>query len=332
VETGVTKRARKLTATVNRCVAPVGASATDHGALSVSIASTREQVDAIRPQWIRTMAGCGVEAADAVADLFTALLDVAGSPAQPYVVLFGNEEGNGGPRAAICGRTQRRCVTCRLGCLSLPTPKLRCLQIDDGGLFTDGSSAASHAVVRHLEELLGGRVIQHLAVNHLPCQHPAFSELSRNATVAIGPAVHCRLSIPRSFDELMKMFSAKHSYNLQRQDDLLVAHLGGKLTLREFDRAEQLDRFLTGAAAVAARTRQGGHCRALADDAHWRAVLGTEAKNGRFRGYWLEDEQDKPIAFQAGARWGNTYRLMASSFLPELRHLSPDTVLHIRVL
>jgi CelD/BcsL family acetyltransferase involved in cellulose biosynthesis len=60
-------------------------------------------------------------------------------------------------------------------------------------------------------------------------------------------------------------------------------------------------------------------------------VLIAEARHGRFRGYWLERD-GSPLVFQVGARWRNTYRLLATAYLPELRRFSPGIVLHMRVL
>jgi CelD/BcsL family acetyltransferase involved in cellulose biosynthesis len=294
------------------------------------VASTRQQLDALRPRWIEAMSHCGVESAGAFADLFTTFVEVAPADAEPHVAVFGDASADG-PKAVICGRIERRSVLCRFGYFSLRTPMLRCMIVDDGGLFSNSSPAASKAIVDHLKELLSSGGAQYLEVRHLPLDHPAFPALSRLATISTGPEPHWRLNLPSSFEEFMKPFSPKHRYNRRRQDRMLCDHFGGKVTMRKFDSPDHLDEFIAGASDIVAKSYQGGLGVGLSDNAYWRSVLGTEARRGRFCGYWLESE-GRPFVFQAAARWGTSYRVLATSFLPELRQLAPGIVLHLRVL
>ena len=291
-------------------------------------AESVQELSELRADWEHLQQRYGEAAPDAAPDLFAATLPVLGSGARPHVALFRDAEG---PRALLVGRTVRRAVACRFGYYRVRTPRLHCLEVPYGGLVTDRSPGAGRAVLSYVEDLLRRRAVEHLVLEHLPRRHELFESLARLAVVARSE-MHWRLDlVPGSFEETLRQFGKKHRYNMRRADRMLVEHFGGAVSLRLFARAGELDAFFGGASQVVSGSYQARLGVGLADNPRWRTILGNLAERGRLRAFWLE-ANGTPIAFQAGAVWNEMYLLLATSYLPAFAHLSPGTVLLVRVL
>jgi CelD/BcsL family acetyltransferase involved in cellulose biosynthesis len=296
-------------------------------AIEPVIARSKQQLAAIRSQWFALQHECGMSAPQAMYDLFVGTLDVISGGSRPYVVIFKDQHGG---RAMIVGRLSHRSLPCKFGYAKLTTPMLNCLEIMDGGLITDGTAAARAATLSHLRQMLTNREVELLIVERLSTEHELFQPLWSRALSA-PREMHWKLSLADGYEQMLKKYSGKHRLTLRKKDRVLVEHFDNKVELKQFVHLEEVPTFLKTAAALNAQTYQGALGVGLRDDARWRAILNVEARAGRMRGYWLECD-GVPIVFQVGAIWGDTYKLLATSFLPQHAKISPGIVLHMRVL
>lgn len=77
-------------------------------------------------------------------------------------------------------------------------------------------------------------------------------------------------------------------------------------------------------------THQAGLGVAFTDSPTWREILTLEAREGRWRGYWLLCG-GQPVAYEVGCVYDDTFFLEATGFLPELGRFNPGTLLLIKV-
>lgn len=300
---------------------------------TVKIATTIDEVLAMRSEWDKLREQSSIISPNADIDRFITTVKALGNKAKPYVALIRNE---GKARAMILGRSQLRSGDFRFGYLRVPSPVLNSLDIVYGGVLNDASDIAIDAVVKHLRLLLTEAQFDQVSINHLPLRDPLSQALIsddvlQSKSVCSNPNLHWQFDLEgKSYDQTISRFSRKHRYNMRRTDRLLVEHFSGNVKLRIFQHPQQIDELISGASQIVSQTYQarlGG----FSDTRLNRELVGLEAERGRLRAYWLECD-GKPIAFQIGAVYANTYHLLSTAFLPQFKQLSPGQVLLVRVI
>ena len=318
----------------NTDAAPCASTLVQDRSLETVCATSPEQVEFLREDWLLICARHARASLYANPDLFLATIAHESNSCEPYVVVF---RRGGTPCALIVGQTGKRRLLCRLGYVKLHTPEIACLDILYGGLVTDGDLSTTQAVLGHLRALLRNSHTGLVIIHYLPVSHELFAQL-RDGIGFPSPAVLARVSphwrlclTPGSYEDTIKGFSKKHRYNMRRTNRLLLEHFNHDVALRTFTQIEQLDEFGRGATSIAAKTYQAGLGVGFSNTSLWRTVLRTHALKGRLRCYWLECK-GSPIAFQIGVVYGKMYVLVATGYLPKYKDLSPGTVMLLRVL
>lgn len=297
-------------------------------------ARTIDELPALEPPWIALRTAHGAATPNAEPQRFAATVEALGADVEPHVTLLGDVSD---PRAIIVARRSTRRLGCRVGYLSLPSPRLRCLDVVYGGLITDGSEQAKQAVCDHLRLALEARDVDHVMVNHLPVTHELFGRLSRGfvftpAGLDGSPSPHWRFTFAAGpFKNTLARFSRKHRYNVRRADRLLVDHFGGDVTLEAITRADELDGFVDDAVRITNAGWQGVAGAGFGDPQVQRALLARAAEQNRLRCYRLRCAGEA-IAYQAGVVCDDVYHLQATGFLPHLARLSPGQVMLIRAM
>ncbi|MBI3843449.1 MAG: GNAT family N-acetyltransferase [Planctomycetes bacterium] len=301
---------------------------------SVEVAISHADVEATRSDWLSLRKRHGVATPNSDPDRYLAALRAMGDDVQPHVSIF---RDGGAVRALVVGRTTRRRIRCDFGYARLSTPSLRCLDVVYGGLITDKSPATAERVLTHFESLLAQGRVDCVMINHLPVEHELQASLSMGgenlrAGVANPASLHWRFSlVPGSYEETTQHFSRKHRYNLRRTDRLLVERFSGDVNVRCFQREDQIEEFVAGAAQIAGKSYQAALGGGFSDTPLWRAIVQCEARLGRWRSYVLECAGE-PIAYQLGVVYGETYFLEATGHLTDYESFSPGTVLLLRVI
>ncbi len=291
-------------------------------------AASLDELAALRDEWLQLYSRQPIVTPWSHPDRYVAELRVAAPGTAPHVTLL---RGRAGQRGMIVGRTFDARLPCQVGYLTVQTPRVRLLHVVHGGLLTDGTAVVRQAIVDHLRQLLRRGGVDLVSINHLPLEHECWGDLLQAGAVAQQAEPHWLLRMEGSYDDVLGQFSAKQRNNIRRNDRRLAERLGGELSLRRFDAPESLEEFASGAAAIAARTYQGGLGCGFAPSPVWMSILRAEAAAGRTRCYWLEC-RNEPIAFQVGGVYEGIYFADFTGYLPQYADFSPGLVQLGRVL
>jgi hypothetical protein len=265
------------------------------------------------------------------------LRDVAGHYGMPCVIFV----PTGATHSIIVGRIENEPFALGIGYLKIKMPRLRTLRVVETGILcAPETAAAPYFVAKVLNDLLRSSAIDHLAINNLPADHPfggcldQFAEAS--STSGFGfvrePRVHWRTQLlhPTTGERLVH-HSSKTRYNLRRNSRKLDEFFGGKTELVRVERAEQVDAFVRDATAIIRQTYHAALGIGVKDTPAYRQFLTDTASDGCLCGYKLM-AGDQAIAYLVGDVNEKTFRLWATSFLPQYGSLSPGIVLLARAL
>lgn len=291
-----------------------------------TIVERLQDLDGVRAAWQHLRAAALLRPPNSDPDRYAVVMrHLPGSP-RPYVALL----QSGAANAIIIARQGLRRVTSKIGYLSFTSSHLRCLDVEYGGVITNGRAESTAAAGAFLADLLRSRSIEYLTINHLR---------SDDALLRHIPACHYTFEphhqfalSPHNPDRTMAGFSKKHRYNLRRADRQLKDHLGG-LELLVTTLESEVDAFLEAAWAVTGRSYHGALRIGLASfrPEFIRELLAAEARMGRLRCYLLVG-RGQPIAYQVGCIYDDTFYLEATSFDPAFGVYSPGQVLLARVI
>ena len=300
-----------------------------NGKARIFVATSPTEFAALRDDW-RVLRKCSPALNPATdPNVFAALFSIPEDRSEPHVVLC--RRGTS-PCALLLGRIRVRADVARLGYLRIQKPKLRHLDVEYGGLATDGSPGSADLVAGYCADLLRRRIVDCMTVNHLPCSGPLYARLGPMTGPHVPAEPHWRFRFAAGpYSATMARFSRNHRHNIRRKDQLLTAKFNGAVRVAVFDRSGRCEDFIRDAAHVASQTYQVAIGAGFGDTSFWRTVLHSMAEHGLFRSYLLI-AGERPIAFQVGCVVDNVYCLFQMGYLPEYHDLSPGSVLHCRVL
>lgn len=287
-----------------------------------------DELQALIPQWRRLQQSCVVGGRPFDPTRIVATLRVMGGSSATHALV---RSAGGDVVTMVIGRRDRRRIKCRVGYLTLPTPRLKCLNVTYGGLLVPQAMAEQDAVKTHLREVLAARDVDHIMISKMATHHPLFASFQHMRGVVIRERrPHwCADLVPGSYEETVEQFERKDRYN-RRKVRTMEKKLG-ELDLFVATREEHIDEFIAGAVEVANRSFQAALGAGFEDSPLWRAILTSAAREGLLRCYLLRCN-GAPLAFQVGTVSGSAYVLDAAAYDPEHRQLSPGTVLLILVI
>ncbi len=305
-----------------------GAKVGDNSVVELIVARTPQEVLELRADWTLLRAEFGMPTPNADLDRFLATLEGLGQDMAPHVTLIRESDK---PLALLVGRTVTRRGTSRIGYAKVRSPKLTTLELVYGGLISNGSKEASEAVLSHLQALLQERQCDHIMVNYLPIDHH-LAEALRGGAVGTGRPVirdilhwETRL-LDEETGERVHHNSSRTRATWRRKDRKLRKHFDGDLELVVVKDPEQLESFLAAADSITRKTYHGAIGVGFRDTPTWRSILAAMAGTGNLRSYLLNGG-DQALAYVGGSVYQDVFTLEATGFLPELRQLSPGTVL-----
>lgn len=250
---------------------------------------------------------------------------------EPVAALFSDT----GVRALIRGTAQARGPWYGARRLSGLLPPLQCLSIPESGIVLGDQVAALDAVRRHLGALLDRGAVDRIDILNVPTDSALHAALARDLggrfrVVSNGHVRHLRQLRDPGSGAPIQQNSAKTRQSLRRKLRNLSDAFGGAFEFLRFDAPESTDRFVALAAEVTAHTYQVALNVGVKDDAPTRALARELAAEGLFRGYVFLGA-GRPIAHVMGDLECGTFRLWATSFLPEWGRFSPGILLLDRV-
>jgi CelD/BcsL family acetyltransferase involved in cellulose biosynthesis len=297
-------------------------------ALSECVARERQDVLALREACEAIKQRHGAVNPQNDFERLLAVIDADGAGTSPYVATW---RKGGRVVAMLMGRRSRRVVRPRFGYVRLPGVAMECLDVVYGGLLVDQCAGIRERVAEHVQRLLRERRIDHVSFNRLPTWHAMHESLSAMGGVVDAAEKHWCMELPADVNALLVDHSSKHRSNLRRLDRRLEEECDGGLRVRVFTDADEVGEFLDVAEVIAVQSYHGALGAGVQNTARWQRMLTSEAQRGRMLCYAMHGG-GRAIAYQAGVRYGETYFAEGTSYLPDVAHLRPGTVLFMRVI
>ena len=292
---------------------------------------TLEGAGALLRSWEQVDHDGAPRPAAATADFYLPFLPELPGDNTPYVALW---DKDGLPDGVLVGRLNIRRPLVRIGKWRFPMPRLRTLNITEGGLEARDSATAEQQA-EYLRELLAGETIDCISIFRLPLDsaagHIIASGLRKPGDGNPEVIGHWFTELTDREGRIVVTNSAKTRSSFRRKDRKFIEAFNGAIELRELRTREQMTEFIQVAAQIGAASYQQGIGIGVQDNSWWHNMLGLHADNGNLRGYLLE-AGGNTIAYLVGPVVGGTFTLLATSFLPEHRAVAPGAYLLRRVI
>lgn len=305
--------------------------AAENSGLSLNVAFTLEGAKKLLHTWELADQRDTPRVATAKADFFLPFLSEIPGDTTPYIALW---KKDGVPDGILIGRLSVRRPLIKIGNRRIPAPRLRTLNITEGGLEALSAETAMEQK-RYLQALLASGDLECISIFRLSPDGDVGRVLENGLN---KPGDGNPIKVARWFTELNDRHgnpvvanSAKTRSGFRRKDRKLLEAFGGSVEIREVRDPADVAGFLKVAVNIVAASYQQSIGVGVKDDTSWKSTSRIHAENGSFRGYLLE-AKGEPIAYIVGPVVDGTFTLLATSFLPEYGKLAPGTYLLRRVI
>jgi CelD/BcsL family acetyltransferase involved in cellulose biosynthesis len=294
------------------------------------VAAIRAKAGALLDEWDALRRRLGI--ASRFNDPAGFLRGVAGHHGVPCVLAA----RAGDALAVVVATLEHEPLVHKIGYLKVPTARLRTLRVAETGILCDATPAALDAAVAALRVLMRSGAIDHLAIHNLPLDHPLAPRLAEVAAAGGGAIPvsrgrwRTRLLDPATGAKLQH-HSGRTRHKLRKRSSNLDAAFGGDVKMVRIEKADQIDGFVRAATGIIRQTYQAALGIGVKDTPAYRQLLADLAAAGQLCGYVFE-AKGEAIAYLVGDVQEGTFRLWATSFLPQHFELGPGVVLLWRVL
>jgi hypothetical protein len=270
---------------------------------------------------------------DSDPDFFLFIAGIRPEVIGPRVILARRD---GAPDAMLVGRLERRRIPIKFGYLHFSSPRMRVLNLIDGGLRGNASAENVDLLVGHvLKSLRNGDLdmayFERLQVGS-PLHH-GVRTLSRafERGISRGRTIHRWLRLPDSSEGLYKILSPEHRQNYRRKGRKLLKDFPGEVQIRRYESPDDLQLVFRDVEAIAQKTYQRGLGFGFQDSAETRGRFELAASKGWLRAFVLY-VAGNPVAYwnamaYCGTLWGDQI-----GYDPEFRRYSPGMYLSLTVL
>jgi len=236
-------------------------------------------------------------------------------------------------RSLWAGRIERVRLPLRFGYIRFKTLPLRQLTIVSGGIMGDTSEQSCRTILSEVLALLRREQIDQLHLGYLPFAHPLFRLAAKELPSwlcrdwAIRPDIHWTMSLPSTYEELLKRRSKKHRYWLNRLPRVLESTYPGEVSFRLFTEPGEVDQFAQDARAVAERSWQHAtNVGAFHGNEEEMAKCRVRAASKSFRGAILYIK-NVPSAYWLASAYQGVLHLHKTGYCQDLRKFEVGTVL-----
>jgi hypothetical protein len=303
-------------------------------ATEIQILQNVKDVENIRSLWNQMQSAEKYPQVNADIDRFLSYIDMMDGQVSPYVLIF---RRNNTPIAMIVGRIEDHCLPIRLGYKIILRLTMRCLVVVYGGVLCQKWDKELHiAFAKELRQSFSAREFDCVFFSHLATSSPISS------FVKTWPNILCRdwlpksephwcMSMPETLEEFLKTRSSKHRSNLRRYRRKMENSFPGRIRVQIYHTEEDVCKAIADAEKISVKTYQHALGVGIVNKENSKILFINAARRGWFRGFLLYVD-GKPIAFEIGLKYGNTYYLGNIGYDPKWRKHSIGTVLFLNVL
>jgi len=298
-----------------------------------SIATSVEEIEAIRPIWEEMQGKESSPAINADIDRYLSVVEAMKETVQPYVmILFHNDN----PTAMIIAWLEMHRLRIKLGYKTLLSPKLKCLTVVYGGILGEPNSDVCPFIIRGLMKQLQSRKVSMIYFNHLKTNSLIYT-LSRKLPGILSkgyfPEIenHFSMSVPENLEQFYKARSHKHRARLKRYIRKLEKEYPNGIKMVTYSQEADLDKAIKAASRISRSTYQFGLGYGFTDDSKTRCLLTTAAKQGWLRIYILYIGEE-PCAFQNWLQYEKVYIGHGKGFDPKWGKWRIGTILFLKAV
>ncbi|HEU4986900.1 MAG TPA: GNAT family N-acetyltransferase [Rhizobiaceae bacterium] len=283
-------------------------------AASVTVATTFEAVEKLRPAW----QSLSIAEIDSDIDYFLTVVRHAGEILAPHVVHIRRP---GRPDLMAVARLENLPVPFRFGYSTFGRATFRAIVLAFGGILGAQNREDEDLVIHHLLASLEKGDADLLLMRNVLVDSSLYAAFMRAVSPlrrANGQPMARRWigDIPDSFDKFLEIRSSKTRGNLRRHERQLMKEYGDRLRLRRFTRPAELPELLRDMETVASRTYQRGMGVGFMGSALDKGLMRLGLEKGWYKA-WMLYLDERPLAFWMGMAYGGTFFIGTPGFDPE---------------
>ena len=294
-----------------------------------TVATTLEQVEALRPAW-NTLPVVDI---DSDIDYFMTVVKHAKQVVRPHVVHIRRDDGSS---LIAVARLENLPVAFRFGYRTLGRVTLRAIVVTFDGILGARTREDEALVMRHLTDAFKSGKADLLLMRNVDIE----STLYQEATAATGTArrAHGQPAAPRwvacmagSLEQFLESRSVKTRETLRRHDRRLTDKFGDRLRLHRWRSLEDLPRICSDMETVAAKSYQRGLGVGYLGDPMQRGLIELGLERGWHR-TWMLSIDEQPVAFWTGLAYAGTFFAGTPGFDPEYGKYSVGRLTMLRMI
>jgi hypothetical protein len=278
--------------------------------LQVELAGTLDDLERLRAEWEQLP----WQREEAAWDYFVARLRTRPDVIGPYagVVLDGDV-----PVAGLAGRLETRHLATLVGLRSVYSPRVRLLQVVDGGVVS-AARAALPELAGLVERALRDEAVDAVALPPLEVGSElaaAFDALGRrfDRQPFIAPWTRRYLDLPAAFDDFLASLGPRTRENVRRNGRKVERAFGERLSVAVLRGPGDADRLVRDADEAARRSYQRRLGAGFADTPEQRALAQVGLEHGWLRGYLLYVD-GTPVSYWLCSVYGETMLIKTGGF------------------
>jgi len=292
-------------------------------AMTVRIARSREEVEAIREIWSSWKSD-----RDNDIDYCLKVAWSSGDFIRPHVIVIYR---NGIPVAMLVGRLERARIDTKFGFLQIPGMRARRLMFASGGFLGDSSPENCEQLVKSIIEALKRKEADVALLQHLSTESAAFQKAMCLPGIAcrdhlVKPVPHSVMRLSSSIEQVYMGFSAGLRTELRRKKKRIIRDFGSRVKIQCFQELAQLESVIPQVEQIMRMTYQRALGVGFRDTEQIRRRLRFYAEQGWLRIYLLT-LNEKPAAFCIGPFYNGRFYTDYLGFDPEVAAYSPGTFL-----
>jgi SAM-dependent methyltransferase len=298
------------------------------GSLATQVARGVEDVERLRPIWSEITWG----REEAEIDYFLARVAAKHDATAPLAIVVRRGDR---PIAALAARLETRPLETVFGNRVVYAPRLRVLQVVDGGVVAS-DPAGIEPLVRALRAELADGTADVATIPPLPIGSALYAVFSDGADpLEQQRCLHAwsrrRLVLPSSFDEFLASRTRKIRFGIRYDAKKLLEALGDELSVSVLAEPSDYEQLMRDLELVARLTYQRGAGAGFADTPEQRALMQIGLEHGWIRAFVLY-RQKEPIAFWLCAVYGGVILLKTTGFDPAYARHRVGIYLLMRVI